>query len=80
MPSIVDARPFLITEPSLPEADPCVVVIFGASGDLTQRKLDPALYHRESDPGTQDSASRRGGIFGTALKAGAIKQVSIRRG
>jgi glucose-6-phosphate 1-dehydrogenase len=25
--------------------DPCVVVIFGASGDLTKRKLLPALYH-----------------------------------
>src|SRR6516225_3932547 len=25
-------------------ADPCVVVIFGASGDLTRRKLVPALY------------------------------------
>jgi glucose-6-phosphate 1-dehydrogenase len=26
-------------------AEPCVVVIFGASGDLTKRKLVPALYH-----------------------------------
>ena len=25
--------------------DPCSVVIFGASGDLTARKLIPALYH-----------------------------------
>src|SRR5207302_5877630 len=24
--------------------DPCILVIFGASGDLTQRKLFPALY------------------------------------
>src|SRR5437867_10843592 len=24
--------------------DPCALVIFGASGDLTQRKLFPALY------------------------------------
>ena len=30
--------------PPLPQADPCVLVIFGASGDLTQRKLVPALY------------------------------------
>ena len=30
---------------SLPTADPCVIVIFGASGDLTQRKLVPALFH-----------------------------------
>ncbi|MCL2659725.1 MAG: glucose-6-phosphate dehydrogenase (NADP(+)), partial [Acidobacteriaceae bacterium] len=27
--------------------DPCIVVIFGASGDLTKRKLLPALYHLE---------------------------------
>jgi glucose-6-phosphate 1-dehydrogenase len=26
-------------------ADPCIVVIFGASGDLTRRKLLPALYN-----------------------------------
>src|ERR1700694_3096536 len=25
-------------------AEPCIVVIFGASGDLTKRKLVPALY------------------------------------
>ena len=28
----------------LPPPDPCAVVIFGASGDLTQRKLVPAFY------------------------------------
>ena len=27
------------------EAEPCTIVIFGASGDLTARKLIPALYH-----------------------------------
>jgi glucose-6-phosphate 1-dehydrogenase len=27
--------------------DPCIMVIFGASGDLTKRKLLPALYHLE---------------------------------
>jgi glucose-6-phosphate 1-dehydrogenase len=26
-------------------ADPCIMVIFGAAGDLTQRKLIPALYN-----------------------------------
>src|SRR5260370_9548784 len=25
--------------------DPCIMVIFGAAGDLTQRKLIPALYN-----------------------------------
>ena len=28
-----------------PNLDPCTIVIFGASGDLTARKLIPALYH-----------------------------------
>ena len=26
-------------------ANPCVMVIFGAAGDLTKRKLIPALYN-----------------------------------
>jgi glucose-6-phosphate 1-dehydrogenase len=30
---------------SSPHADPCLLVIFGASGDLTRRKLLPALYN-----------------------------------
>ena len=30
--------------PVVPAPDPCVLVVFGASGDLTQRKLVPALY------------------------------------
>ncbi|HYL76165.1 MAG TPA: glucose-6-phosphate dehydrogenase [Bryobacteraceae bacterium] len=30
-------------------ADPCVMVIFGASGDLTKRKLIPALYNLAKD-------------------------------
>src|SRR5579863_1028459 len=29
--------------------DPCVMVIFGASGDLTKRKLLPALYNLAKD-------------------------------
>jgi glucose-6-phosphate 1-dehydrogenase len=31
------------------EVEPCTVVIFGASGDLTARKLIPALYHLTKD-------------------------------
>src|SRR5262245_35240027 len=27
------------------KSEPCTIVIFGASGDLTARKLIPALYH-----------------------------------
>src|SRR5262245_37078385 len=30
-------------------ADPCIMVIFGASGDLTKRLLMPALYNLECD-------------------------------
>ena len=33
-----------LDRPALPEGDPCTLVIFGASGDLTRRKLIPALY------------------------------------
>jgi glucose-6-phosphate 1-dehydrogenase len=33
-----------LERPALPNADPCTLVIFGASGDLTRRKLIPALY------------------------------------
>lgn len=32
-----------LEQPPLPHAEPCVVVIFGATGDLTKRKLMPAL-------------------------------------
>src|SRR5678816_1164255 len=33
-------------------AEPCVVVIFGASGDLTHRKLIPALYELSHEGGS----------------------------
>jgi glucose-6-phosphate 1-dehydrogenase len=39
----VDAKPQRLPQPPLPKAEPCVVVIFGASGDLTRRMLVPAL-------------------------------------
>jgi len=29
--------------------DPCIVVIFGATGDLTSRKLFPALYNLQRE-------------------------------
>ena len=45
----VKASPAAPVATQKPESkpDPCVVVIFGASGDLTKRKLLPALYHLE---------------------------------
>ena len=38
-----------IAKKSVRQADPCVIVIFGASGDLTKRKLIPALYNLASN-------------------------------
>jgi len=43
-------------------ADPCVMVIFGFSGDLTRRKLIPALYNLAS----QQLLSREFAIVGVA--------------
>src|SRR5277367_6292804 len=43
-------------------ADPCTIVIFGASGDLTRRKLIPALYELAS----QKCLARRFAIIGFA--------------
>src|SRR5262249_6360432 len=39
----IDAKPQSLPEPPLPKAEPCVIVIFGALGDLTRRMLVPAL-------------------------------------
>jgi len=33
-----------LEHPPLPKGDPCIIVIFGATGDLTRRKLMPALF------------------------------------
>ncbi len=45
MSTVVQGTPTRkVVVPPLPKADPCLVVIFGASGDLTRRKLIPALY------------------------------------
>src|SRR5829696_7183846 len=41
--TLVEPTPIQFEQPALPQADPCVVVIFGATGDLTKRKLMPAL-------------------------------------
>ncbi|MFN8523759.1 MAG: glucose-6-phosphate dehydrogenase [Chloroflexota bacterium] len=49
------ARPLAIRSTRAPglhhevAAEPCVVVIFGATGDLTHRKLLPALYNLAAD-------------------------------
>ncbi len=43
----VDPEILKASQHSERSADPCILVIFGASGDLTKRKLLPALYHLE---------------------------------
>src|SRR5215211_2488559 len=40
---IVEPNPVQFEQPPLPHAEPSVLVIFGATGDLTRRKLMPAL-------------------------------------
>ncbi len=39
----------VVSEPLGKVGDPCVMVIFGASGDLVKRKLIPALYNLASE-------------------------------
>lgn len=42
-------NPFRNSQPDAQGTAPCIVVIFGASGDLTHRKLVPALYNLAVD-------------------------------
>ena len=51
--------------------EPTVVVIFGASGDLTKRKLLPALFHLEQGACCRRNLpwwAWRGGRWATALR------------
>jgi glucose-6-phosphate 1-dehydrogenase len=50
------------TRSSITPADPCTIVIFGASGDLSRRKLVPALYGLAA----QNCLARRFAIIGFA--------------
>ena len=55
---VVEPNPVQFEQPTLPHAEPCVVVIFGATGDLTKRKLMPALFARFSSRGEADFANK----------------------
>ena len=46
---IKSAEPSDLISASSSTLDPCVMVVFGASGDLTRRKLVPALYQLARD-------------------------------
>ena len=43
------------TNPAMPTAPPCAIVIFGASGDLAKRKLIPAIYEMALEKVLSDS-------------------------
>ena len=46
MSAIIQANPLeKLAQERLPSGDSCVLIIFGASGDLTKRKLIPGLYN-----------------------------------
>src|SRR5438874_1809240 len=46
MSAIIQANPLeKLSQEPLPTGDSCVLIIFGASGDLTKRKLMPGLYN-----------------------------------
>src|SRR5271170_6092426 len=54
-----------VNRSSVAPADPCTIVIFGASGDLSRRKLVPALYGLAA----QNCLARRFAIIGFARTA-----------
>ena len=65
-----------VGEPSrtgAPPADPCILVIFGASGDLTRRLLMPALYNLACD-GLLPRRFAVVGIAGTELSTEQFRQ------
>src|SRR5258707_3510795 len=46
MAAVNQANPIeKLSQEPLPTGDSCVLIIFGASGDLTKRKLIPGLYN-----------------------------------
>src|SRR5579862_4749674 len=61
---------------SISPADPCTIVIFGASGDLSRRKLVPALYGLAA----QNCLARRFAIIGfarTPMSDEAFQQTAV---
>jgi len=43
--ALAEANPLRQALPRARVPEPCAIVLFGATGDLTHRKLVPALYH-----------------------------------
>ena len=63
--AITHPKPIAVQQPPGKPGDPCVMVIFGAAGDLTKRKLVPALYNLAKD----GLLSREFAIIGVAHTA-----------
>lgn len=66
MSVIIKTKPLPTAPQLMAEAEPCVIVIFGASGDLTKRKLLGALY-RLACSGGMSADSRILGVDQGAL-------------
>ena len=65
-----------VKKSSISPADPCTIVIFGASGDLSRRKLIPALYALAA----QNCLARRFAIIGfarTPMTDEAFQQLAV---
>jgi glucose-6-phosphate 1-dehydrogenase len=65
-----------VNRSSVSPADPCTIVIFGASGDLSRRKLIPALYGLAA----QNCLARRFAIIGfsrTPMTDDAFQQSAV---
>ena len=58
-----------------PTSEPCVMLVFGASGDLTKRLLVPALYNLECD----GLLSENFALLGSALMLVRLYQESKSR-
>jgi glucose-6-phosphate 1-dehydrogenase len=63
---------------SVQPAGPCAMVIFGAAGDLTRRKLIPALYNLAADGLLSDNFAVIRGHLGLARAAGPSRAGQFR--
>src|SRR5436309_8536612 len=62
---LVTATPQAEPQTDSPPSERCVMLIFGASGDLTKRLLVPAIYNLACDGLLADSFA----VIGTAIDA-----------
>ena len=86
MSTLVQPAPQKLKQPVLPQGDSCLVVIFGGTGDLTRRKLIPALVrpglrrlHQPQFSGAghrPHQARRRGVRLASARRRGHLERRS----